>query len=182
MKMNRKYVGKFQQASETMCATDPCYDGETPSDIRGKISGVLPGTWKAFTLSGVYGSWGERVCELMVHHESLPPEDPYNAVWMKSDGFSIGVDSGQAGFFDDSKYPHNDIGEYRDKDSFYGKACELTLGSKFAGILDDFGVVSSSGLGDGCYECYTMIDENDKIVGAKIIFIDLDEENELTEL
>ena len=37
-----------------------------------------------------------------------------------------------------------------------------------------YGVVSSSGLGDGCYDCYIQRDAFGYLIRAKILFIDTD--------
>lgn len=63
--------------------------------------------------------------------------------------FEVGVDSGQAGFFDDAVFAvHN--GGY--DEAFCDKAYDITLSNKKAGVMLN-GVVSSSGYGDGGYEC-----------------------------
>jgi len=87
----------------------------------------------------------------------------------KNTNIEVGVDSGQCGIFQDSKYPEGDTGEWGEKDSFYGKCCELTLGNENGGVLD-FGIVSSSGYGDGSYDCL-IFSSNDKISAIRIIFI-----------
>ena len=181
MELNRFYLGNFSQSSTTMVASDPCYDEDTSTKIRGMIEGVKQGGWKAYVLKGELGGWGNRVYELQVFHECTSHEQGNSSTWVKAENFMVGVDSGQAGFFDRSKYPLADTGEYDDEGSFYGKVCKLTLGAPGAGIVEGFGAVSSSGMGDGGYDCFLMKNWNDEIIGAKIIFIDSDEENELTE-
>mgnify|MGYP003297398165 CR=1 FL=1 len=57
-------------------------------------------------------------------------------------------------------------------DEFYHKVCELTLSDARGGTVDDCGVVSESGYGDGVYVCHVKRESNGYIVEAKIIFID----------
>lgn len=160
-----------------MAVSDPCYDRDSNlSKIRGILDNVKTGTWNAFTMNGKLNGWGPRIFELQVFHESCSPEHGDDSIWMSASEFEVGVDSGQAGFFDDEKYPYGDLGEYAESDSFYGRACELTLNESGGGILNGFGAVSCSGIGDGCYECYVLHDEKDEIIGAKIIFLEIDPE------
>ena len=85
-----------------------------------------------------------------------------------------GVDSGQAGIFDDSKYPDTDEerGEYGDNDRFYGKCCNKTMNNEGCGVFDGC-FVSSSGYGDGSYNCY-IAEKDNEIIGIAIQFIDED--------
>jgi len=97
---------------------------------------------------------------------------------------NIGVDSGQCGIFDADNYPGgNSTGEYDDKNSFYGKVCELTSNEhgeeadksipyNTYGIIDGFGVVSSTGYGDGCYTAYGIKNENGELIAVKIVFLE----------
>lgn len=181
MNMSRTHLGNFSQTSNKMAVSDPCYDLGTDKEIRGELEGVKPGTWNAYILKGDLEGWGNRVCELQIFHESTDAEAGYASTWMKIQDFEVGVDSGQAGFFDFEKYPFGNLGKYGEKGSFYNEACELTLESNRAGIIREFGAVSSSGVGDGCYDCFVMKNERDEIIGAKIIFIDSNEEDELSE-
>jgi hypothetical protein len=91
----------------------------------------------------------------------------YKQGWL--DGFTcesndIGVDSGQAGFFDAEFY----IGG--DDQKFYDQVCDLTLNGDNAGVIA-FGAVSSSGWGDGCYELQT-IRHDGEVVAARIVFME----------
>ena len=55
--------------------------------------------------------------------------------------------------------------------------CDITLTEEGYGATDELGVVSSSGYGDGGYTAY-LGKLGDKIVAAKIVFIDDEEEPE----
>ena len=131
----------------------------------------------------------------------------------------IGVDSGQAGFYD-AEYFY----KTRNNDKWYDEVCDLTVQSienkdymncmewvdRFhpeyqkllyskvltidklmeeyknskhrilffeklsAGIKDEKCCISSSGFGDGSYRLYIAKNANDKIIAAKIVFIDLE--------
>lgn len=177
MKLKRYFLGSFEQSSNKMIATDPCYDRGVSNDIRVIIDGVKPGKWCASVLRGEFSSWGERIAELQVLYEDVSTENADNAAWMRCSDNMVGVDSGQAGLFDESKYPYDNLGEYGDDESFYGRACNITCNDTGirGGVLEGFGAVSSSGIGDGGYECYVLHNASDEIVGAKIIYLPFDE-------
>lgn len=83
----------------------------------------------------------------------------------------IAVDSGQAGFFDKKYFVENQGGNFGDINSFYGLACAITMSPKQAGVMKKFGVVSSSGFGDGFYKVFVSRNDDRKIISAKILFI-----------
>lgn len=83
----------------------------------------------------------------------------------------ITVDSGQAGFFDKNNFEKNSGGNFGDINSFYGLACAITMSPKQAGVMKKFGVVSSSGFGDGFYKVFVSRNDDRKIISAKILFI-----------
>ena len=86
----------------------------------------------------------------------------------------IYFDSGQAGFFDFNFFVKNQGGTFDDVSSFYGTSCAITLSPKQAGIINNFGVISSSGFGDGRYDVFVAKNINEKIVAAFISFIELE--------
>lgn len=164
-------IGKFEVKSGTILATDPCYEkGCGPI-----IDSVKNGTWKASIRTVDEGPWGNRVAELRIHHEDNVFEEPTELI-----NGHVGVDSGQAGFFDYESYPEYP-GDYGD-DSWYDRACDLTFDrtertSRYAGIMESMGVNSSSGFGDGVYDLYVGKTEDGQVVSAKIVFIDEEEED-----
>lgn len=74
--------------------------------------------------------------------------------------------------FDLKYYAENQGGEYDDIENFYGLACSLTLSKQKGGIMNNSGVVSSSGYGDGEYEVYVGENDIGEIVSISIIFIE----------
>lgn len=77
------------------------------------------------------------------------------------------VDSGQLGLFDNSIYPDEEVGEYKDSDSFYGKCCAIT---DFAGVVDELGVNARTLYGDGIYPVIGLFDENGNLIGMAVDF------------
>ena len=144
--------------------SDPCYDY---------------GTWCTSTQEIVPGEYvheviiHEMVTSLIVTHKDYIVDS-----WQLTDA-TIGVDSGQCGIFDYETY-HKIIGtgEYNEQDTFYGKACNLTITDEMFGLMDNAGIVSRSGLGDGCYSLYVAKNSNNEIIGLKVVFFSGKEEEE----
>ena len=118
-------------------------------------------------------TWGTRVAKLSichVNHKNVLPNICTDCV--------IEVDSGQVGFFDDNYYAENQGGDFGDITTLFGLACSLTLSKNRGGIVNDRGVVSETGFGDGSYSLYIGKNNECKIVSASIIFIADDEMEE----
>jgi len=171
----------FKVDSGRLIVTDPCYTQGTW--CSGLLTDVRQGVWEATALIVDSGDWGGRVAKLMVRHQEHDDlSEPQELC-----GFEVGVDSGQAGFFDFHIYPQGDeTGDYGDLSTFYGRACYATLGddrnehSQCGGVVDGHGVATRSGFGDGGYDCYARRD-NGEVVAAMIVFIadeELDEDVE----
>lgn len=229
-----KYVGTFNLGSFIVTSgklrvSDPCYDKDTW--CAGVLEAVKNGAWIAKVVKSDEDSWGKRCAELVVHHREFNLPDDSDE-W-EVQNIDVGVDSGQAGFFDEAYYgvdysedylqtgreEHNskqskrltagrielletriaieqdekkkkqlqlELSALKELDSmdepkptrdFYDICCDMTLSDMGAGVLNN-GAVSSSGYGDGGYYCYAQYDENNKIVAAKIVFIDESDEEE----
>lgn len=147
--------------------TDPCYSqGESNTNTLN----TKAGEWFVEIEISDEGNWGERVSELSITHKGS--ETDYTLI--KEEDFSVSVDSGQAGFFVLNQVPDEDI-EEEEFEEFYDKVCDMTLSSEQYGF-GDFGVVSSTGFGDGCYTCYTGENKEGEVVFAKIVFISENDE------
>jgi len=173
-----KKIGTFLTSSNVLRISDPCYDKKVW--CCGIVKNCEVGKWSAFLYYSDEGSLGKRVSEIFAIFGDVSEnqaEQKYLTTEWKDTTIDVGVDSGQCGIFDDSKYPNGeDTGEYGDDDSFYGKCCNLTLDSNDSGGVIDFGVVSSSGFGDGSYTCLVPDNEN-KVSAIRVVFIS-DEDNE----
>ena len=90
------------------------------------------------------------------------------------------MDSGQAGIFDASHYDDDSI--FREKAAcnygteWYNHCCDITLSWPCAGVLP-YGVVSSSGFGDGGYPAVMHCNENGETDFICVVFIVDREEN-----
>lgn len=151
--------------------SDPCYSID---DWCNKIiNNMQPGEYECF---GVLID--ERIGELhLIHKEVLDiykelEDIPYNPEPLCC---SIGVDSGQCGIFDYEYYDkHQPDDDYDDSESWYTRICDITLDPPCCGTVDNVGVVSESGWGDGRYNLYSYLDTK-SIKALKVVFI---EENE----
>lgn len=120
--MTIKHLGEFTVESGTIRISDPCYTKDTwcAGTVKAKN-----GVWEGEVILSDEGNWGMRVAHLRARLKNAG-----GAVFDTSRELDIdvGVDSGQAGIFDDAKYPDGErTGEYGDLSTFYGKACAQTL-------------------------------------------------------
>jgi hypothetical protein len=120
--------------------------------------------------------WTGRVAFLHIRHESVlnEPIDPLSFV--PNDDFQVGVDSGQAGFFDLAPFElvaaqKEHKGDTPEHERFYEACCENTLGSEGWGVVQGMGAVSSSGYGDGGYKLVERRNEAGELIEARIVYL-----------
>lgn len=108
-------------------AVDPCYN-KTINYAAWNIK-IVAGRYDIYVKYSDTKDWGIRVSELAILHSDYPNFKKLNkTIHLKS----IGVDSGQAGFFCDSIYPKGEsTGNYNKKGSFYNECCNATLGEGY---------------------------------------------------
>jgi len=168
-------LGTFEVRSGKLIVSDPCYDREIVNREKTILENVLNGNWVSEIVVFDEGTWGKRVGYLIANSINHICSNDWQA-----EKFTVGVDSGQVGIFDEPQY-HGGDDDFDDENGWYRMCCNHTLGEikyatcKIAGTIAG-GVVSSSGYGDGCYECST-IKVDDKIVAVRIDF-GLEEEDE----
>lgn len=174
--MKNIFLGTFNVASGRLMVSDPCYERDVW--CMGIIQNVMNGEWDASIEVDKVPDWGERVHRLYATHTAYPAD--VMGEWSEAD-FQVGVDSGQAGIFDEALYPQGDTGEYGDLDTFYGRACAATHDekdqNKHGGVIKE-GVVSSTGFGDGSYTCRVYRDQNGVCTVVSITFIEDEDEDE----
>lgn len=142
-----KKVGDFQLTKSVVRISDPCYDRSTW--CAGTVDNVLPGTWtsKVVKFTHEETDWGERVGELIAQHKDYDIKD----VDWEHVNIDVGVDSGQAGIFDDSQFknnmskPHKLTGnaEYDTRNFTHSMGTDIELLGK---IQEQFGDQMSSSL------------------------------------
>ena len=145
---------------DSVYITDPCH--EVGTWCQGLVTNIMPGEYRCIrrmTEDTVFNTTF-RVAQIRVIRIG------YEAANLKYKKLpiTVGVDSGQAGIFNKDYYEKNQPNE-----DWYEKICEITDENHF-GVINDEGVVSRSGYGDGSYRAYAAY-ANGKIVGIKIYFI-----------
>jgi len=171
-------VKKFTVNSGKVTIQDPCYDASEYENLYQVCyqTKAKKGEWKseAITTDDTQG-WGRRVCKLQACHSDYNLHSSNHEV-TKRKYSNLGVDSGQLGIFDLSTFQPPSRNSYDDLESYYRKACELTLSQDQWGVLEN-GVVSSTGYGDGNYD--VQLDYiNDEIVAVFVTFIEDEYEDE----
>lgn len=162
---------------EKVMVSDPCYGLGTW--CQGVLENILPGQYDCVMERSDEGDWGMRVSAIEVTHFDY--KGKFLALHLEK--FYVGVDSGQAGIFDYEYYAkhHMDSTERPHvDDNWYDRVCDKTYTDYFDGnTIDSLGFVSSSGYGDGGYDCWTGRNEDGKIVCIRVEFIsEYDEEEE----
>lgn len=171
----------FQVNAGALRVTDPCYS-DMETWCAGTLDNVLNGTWEAHVgyHDDVQG-WGRRCAFVHIvaqgYERHFDHSTELDSTWQLAD-IDVGVDSGQAGFFDVAKFART-VAQKESNDAFYDSVCNLTLEDKSFGTID-FGCVSSSGYGDGAYDCYYRRNDVGQLIEAVIVFIgEYDDDEEL---
>lgn len=163
----------------SMTISDPCYE---PGIWCALQMEVVPGWYRCYAEYADISDWGRRITSLTAVREDYA--DNIDALDWDIAG-DAGVDSGQMGIYDTEYFKDNQPDDdYDNPDSWYRQVCDLTCDLTYneeekhldASIIDERGCVSASGYGDGCYEVISYINKDGDIVGAKVVFIEVYEE------
>lgn len=139
----------FEVRSGELLVTDP-YCGLTGPVIEN----ALNGRWEAFArYSDEGGVWGRRTAELLCWC-AIKPDD-----WERTG--TVGVDAGSAGVYDPASF------------GVRGETME-EVADRNRQRSHRGGATVYSGYGDGGYPIYVGKDEQGRVCGVKIVFIDLD--------
>lgn len=172
----------FEVVSGELVISDPCY--EVPTWCAGTVK-AKNGTWSAYYDTD---DTGHRIKEIWAYNieaainrprivDELPQAPPLP--------FINGVDSGQLGYFDRTHYRNDDcatnmlkrdFGEGYDRqpgDAWYRAVCHITLTDESFGVMP-YGVVSSSGWGDGSYNTQGVFNDEGECIGLYTQFIEDD--------
>lgn len=190
---NKRYqtpieLGSFELTQPAMRVSDPCYN----RDIwcSGVVSNCKTGAWGAAVIKKDDGEGGDLNAVIAVRHASsgvefgeiadvaslLVSRNRMTPMWEDS-GIDVGVDSGQAGFYDDATYQDETLlppDVSREESEFggpwYTYVCHNTL-TRLGACVIPGGAVSSSGIGDGGYSCLVHRDESGAADAMFILFI-----------
>ena len=176
-------LGTFESTGTHLVISDPGYELDW---IRNSSLGIVladcsSGMWKAETIIKYFDASNfPCTSELRAIHTSVRDSGLLN--WEQQEG-GISVDAGQAGIYDlnhfrddslvprDIKWTFEDSGPASPDELWYSYCCELT-GSRPEGSVLPFGVVTTSGYGDGRYAYSIARDVSNKIVGVWVLFVD----------
>jgi hypothetical protein len=170
-------VGTFNLSQPELIAIDPCYVNVMKDAV---ILGAQPGVWRVWTLMRDDGFNGYSTACLATAHEAASTDVFHREGYEVKSVGAAGVDSGQCGFFDRSRYPVSENAHEHAPGTFYHDCCEATeCRADFhentrllpADIIPgDAGVNSRTFHGDGGYPCYVRKDAQGKVVTACLVF------------
>lgn len=174
--MFMKYIGRFSLGNKVMIS-DPCYCINALD--QGVLENVREGFWDAYIKTSNEGDEGVYVSELVAIN--LDYNSEYNELNSEDinelQEFTVGVDSGTAGIFDYDYYCkcHNENGV--DDEWYDNQICNqffptYAIDSYENSVFTEFnGVASTTGYGDGAYNCYVVRNTEGEIIGIKIVYI-----------
>lgn len=157
------------QLKDSVYISDPCYDIDT--DCQAKVDNILPGEYLCFSnMSYISDTWKFRVQDItIINKDYYINEDILDKLIYEHLDEEIGVDSGQCGIFDSEYYKEKHKDDL-DED-WYTRIFDIT-DDYFSGTIDNLGLVSVSGYGDGTYTAYVAKNTEGKVISIKVIFID----------
>lgn len=181
MNWNIKEIGTFTLSSGAMRVSDPCYDKTVW--CAGIIPNCVTGEWQTGVAYYNDALFGRRVALLAAR--AADSEADFSLVddlyALELAGFEVGVDSGQAGIYDNDSYGLDSTVEgipepdeiFGDEPGslWYSVCCSATDSDDHAGVIPT-GVVSRSGFGDGGYTAFYHKDDNGKTDLIAILYID----------
>jgi hypothetical protein len=177
-----KPLGAFEITCGEARISDPCY--ELGTWCAGTIMPVKNGVWHSYVVRSDENDWGIR-CAMLVAYNTETGKVHQEDHRFEKQRFEVGVDSGQAGIFDAKHFKDDESVKGCERtgnehpicedEPFYSICCDRTLSDIGAGVIP-YGVVSSSGYGDGGYDCYAIRDDDNEIIAICIDFGLLHEE------
>lgn len=155
MKTKKFNLGEITLNNEVI-VSDPCYG--LLVWCNKEIKNVLSGKYNCFTRIQNEDFWGERVKELTICHVD---RKPFTALKHLEYICSVGVDSGTCGIYDKEYYKSNHNDEHADEEWYEKNVCNGFYLNKEQGLmLENKGIISCSGYGDGMYSVYVKRNEN----------------------
>lgn len=141
---------------------DPGYDKHI--DKLGCTIHIKSGKYKCFIETTQLNDWGKRISRLIVIEENGDIKDAiYNREYAKS----IPVDSGTMSIISAEYYANTAITD----DKWYENNVMSWCGESNYHIINDKGILSETGLGDGMYDVSTYYNDNNECIGIIVEFI-----------
>ena len=159
-------IGKVKFGNKVL-VSDPMY--QVGTWCTALLDNVKAGTYNAEVDIADCGELGKRVGAIRVRHKDYMDVCPEFAVG--GDSCGAGVDSGLCGFWDYDKFAKIK-GNKTENEKFFNRLLNI---NKYG--VEKFGVLSSTGFGDGAYPIYAGFADGE-IVSLEVEFIADGEENE----
>lgn len=159
---------------DKVIVSDPCYGLNTW--CQGVLENVLPGNYKCM-IEFLDDNSEKRVSAITVCHEEYADNLGY-APEYDAEPFEVGVDSGQAGIFDYAYYAKYHSDRHNPEhvnEEWYSRVGKC---SYMGDTIDGYGLVSSSGYGDGGYTCWTAKNPDGMVYSIIIEFITEEDNDE----
>ncbi len=168
-------LGSYPLTTGRAYITDPAYRDDTSLRLLVKVQ---RGTWQAAIDLRDERDLGMRVAELITAHESV---DVAAVTWQVED-FVLGVDSGTAGVFDVDHFHVDaegraDVREqarrdgWDDGEAWYQSLVMDAIESGTSNRVLPHGVITSTGFGDGGYDCYTARNKRKEVIAVRLVFL-----------
>lgn len=156
-------------ARDGIIVADPCY--ESTRLFIAHLNNVLGGKYNTFHSLSDEGEWGKRVKDLIILHESISFNNEFLTYFETNKEYidEITVDSGTAGFFNKKYYLEHHYEDEIDEEWYDEYICKKL---NDVDVFDNKCFISCSGFGDGMYGVYALYNEDGKIVGAQIEYIE----------
>lgn len=157
-------VGSFEMQSSKMIVSDPSYKKSRAgtakpaiANLSKVVSRVKTGKWWGFVLKTKEKN--SRVWSLIAMSDGVESKDLKK--WISIG--DVAVDSGMMGIFDMKHYP-----EEENQDQFYKTISKWVDHKHSSMIYDNWGVVSTTGYGDGSYPA------NKCLIDGKVVAVQVD--------
>lgn len=154
-------MNKVIKLGATAIVADPCYDIDEEVGVL-LLEGLREGNWLCSSKKDAQ----ERTTELVLMHEE------YKRKKIEENIGGIAVDGGAAGVWDATYYSENQKDYTNPMNNDWLKAVlKIVLNEPCWGTMDDKGVLSDTGYGDGWYPVFVARNKGGEIVGIKICYI-----------
>lgn len=166
--MNYEFVGQFNIESGKIMVSDPLCSFDSRYKFEHKAKN---GVWNAYVVRSDY-----RIKRLIAVHSDYGLQSRCN----RETG--VAVDSAQMSIVDYEHFRKNEdildindcwegITDNLENYKWYAHCCKITISDKQCGIIKPgFGVVSTSGYGDGLYPARYKLNKNGEVVKVDIMF------------